>query len=788
MPFRLVSICLILCSSFQAFASPPLPERANDFLQDHCISCHDGPEGEGGFDLHSLTPDLENPGSFAKWSRVIDRIASAEMPPADSEQPTPAAAEQFTGDAGQWITEFQKEQFAIFGRVRSRRLTNLQLEHTLHDLLAIDLPLANLMTDELRSSGFNNIADTQTMSHFHLQSHLAVIDTALEYAVTKVIDQSTPRPQNLSAQQLCRVNPRRRCREPEMMDGKAVVWSSGVTFHGRLPSTTASESGWYRFTVSASSLNNPEGRGVWCSVRSGRCTSGAPLLSWIGAFEATPTAHERVFEAWIPEGHMLEIRPADATIKRGRFQGGQIGTGEGAPQNVPGLAMHSMVMQRIYPAGPAAATQENLFGGLRLEFDRQQPRLHPETTQKDLERQVTAFAKRAFRRPVTESQIQPFLDMIQKGLAAGETPFDLLMACYRGILCSPRFLHFIEHVGKLDDFAVASRLSYMLTNSMPDPELMRLASENKLHQKTVLREQTERILKEHGELEFLTSFADQWLDLVDIGFTEPDRKTHRDFDPIVQHSMLDETRHFLHDLLRHDAGISSLISAQHTFANSRLARYYGLNGVEGEEIQRVDLEAGSNRGGLLAQGAILKVTANGTNTSPVLRGVWVSERILGKQIPPPPDNVPAVEPDTRGANTIREQLQKHVSDVSCAACHAHIDPPGYALENFDAAGRWRTVYSTSRRKSNAAEIDASFTLPDGRQFSNFQHFRQLIAENPEPLARNFCEKLISYGTGSHIQFADRKEIDKLIEQTADSNYGMRSLLHATIASDIFLSK
>lgn len=785
---RLALISLILCFSLRVFSAPPEIGPAKMFLQTHCIDCHDGADGEGGFDLTALKPDLRSSASLAKWSRVIDRIASSEMPPSDSEQPDHAEAQRFVKDTSDWITDFQKEQFAKFGRVRSRRLTNLQLERTLHDLLAIDVPLANLLTDELRSVGFNNIADAQSMSHFHLESHLSVIDTALDYAVSKVVNRSVPQPQELNAQKLCRVDPRRRCREPEMMDGKAVVWSSGVTYHGRLPSTTANESGWYRFTLTASSLNKPEAHGVWCSVRSGRCTSGAPLLSWVGAFEAMPTPQERVFEAWIPEGHMLEIRPADATIKRGRFQGGQIGTGEGAPQNVPGLALHSIVMQRIYPAGLAAETQKKLFGDLRVEFKQEKLQLNAKTSQKQLEEQVINFASRAFRRPVTPAQVQPFLNMVQSGLAAGSKPMDVLMACYRGILCSPRFLYFIEPVGKLDDFAVANRLSYMLTNSMPDAELMELARDRRLHDKSVLHDQTERILKEHGELKFLTSFADQWLDLVDIGFTEPDRKTHRDFDPIVQNSMLHETRYFLRDLLQRDAGVSHLINSRHTFANSRLARYYGIGRVKGEKIQRINLPADSNRGGLLAQGAILKVTANGTNTSPVLRGVWVSERILGKKIPPPPENVPAVEPDTRGTTNIREQLQKHVSDAGCAACHAHIDPPGYALENFDAAGRWRTFYSTSRKSKEKADIDASFTMSDGRKFGDFRDFRQLIAENPERLARNFCEKLIIYATGADIQFADHREINKIVAQTADSNYGMRSLLHATISSDIFLSK
>ena len=789
MSFRLASFCFVLCLSFKAVASPPLPKQATGFLRDHCVDCHDGSDGEGGFDLNTLQDNLKNPATLAQWSRIIDRVANDEMPPTDSARPTPVAAKSFVQGTTDWITDFQKETFAKFGRVRSRRLTNLQLERTLHDLLAIDLPLATQLTDELRSSGFNNLADAQAMSHFHLQSHLAVVDTALENATAKIRDQPSQKQETLNARQLCRVDPRRRCREPEMLGGKAVVWSSGVTYHGRLPSTTATESGWYRFTITASSLNEPKDHGVWCSIRSGRCTSGAPLLAWIGAFEATPTAQDRTFEAWIPKGHMLEIRPADATIKRGRFRGGQIGTGEGTPQNVPGLAMHAIVMQRIQPAGQANATQKHLFGALGIEIDKHNDvlRLNNATTEQDLKTQVHQFAERAFRRPVSVEQIQPFLNMVQTGFAAGDDPVEILMACYRGILCSPRFLYFIEPVGKLDDFAIANRLSYMLSNSMPDPILMQLARENQLHQKSVLHEQTERILKINGEIGFLTSFADQWLDLLDIGFTEPDRKTHSSFDPIVQNSMLAETRYFLSDLLTENASVSRLIDADHTFANSRLARYYGIEGVTGEDIQRVDLKAGSNRGGLLAQGAILKVTANGTNTSPVLRGVWISERILGKPIPPPPDNVPAVEPDIRGAATIREQLQKHVSDAGCAACHAHIDPPGYALENFDAAGRWRTSYSYSRQKKKT-KIDASFTMSDGRKFRDFQEFRRLISNNPKPLARNFCEKLLVYGTGSAIRFADRREINKIVEQAADSSYGMRSLLHATIASDIFLSK
>lgn len=192
----------------------------------------------------------------------------------------------------------------------------------------------------------------------------------------------------------------------------------------------------------------------------------------------------------------------------------------------------------------------------------------------------------------------------------------------------------------------------------------------------------------------------------------------------------------------------------------------------------------------MAQGAILKVTANGTNTSPVIRGIWVSERILGVPIPPPPQSVPAVEPDIRGAKTIRDQLQKHLSDQTCAVCHRKIDPPGFALENFDAAGRWRERYPgfKSRKNPSVGRIDPSYKLADGRKFNDFDQFRTLVAEDPEPIARNVIEKMIVFGTGAPIKFADREIIDTMVDQAEDHNYGFRSLLHAVVASPTFLSK
>ncbi len=681
-------------------------------------------------------------------------------------------------------------EYARLGRVRARRLTNLQLERTLHDLLAIDLPLASLMPEEPRTEGFSNIADGQSMSHFQLASHLSVIDAALDEAFRRAADSDQGRTRDLSVRQLCRENPRRRCRDPEMLDGSAVVWSSGLIFYGRITSTTVRESGWYRITFSASAVNKPDDRGVWCTVRSGPCNSGAPLMSWIGSFEASGDSIERTFEAWIPAGQMLEIRPGDETLKRAKFQGGQVGAGEGGPQNVPGVALHGMTMQRIHPGGDVETVRRRVLGEMDVDIHRGKITLVSQDPSADAVAQLRRFARRAFRRGLDNRELDRYVDLLRQSIDDGIDPIEALRGSYRALLCSPRFLYFTETAGSLDDDAIASRLSYLIWNSMPDEELFELADAGELHRPEVLRGQVERMLKGSHSHQFIKDFAAQWLDLVDIDFTEPDRKLYREFDIVVQNAMLDETHAFLEDLLVNDTSVTAIVDSRHTYLNSRLARFYDIDGVEGETLRRVELKPEHNRGGLMSHGSILKVTANGTNTSPVLRGIWISERILGIPIPPPPASVPAIEPDIRGAKTIREQLQKHLADSQCASCHKNIDPPGFALENFNAAGQWRDHYLAVERgrSRTGAPIDPHAQLADGRSFQDFREFRSLLLEDPRSIARNVAEKLLIYGTGAPITFADREIVDQIVDTTADNDYGLRSLLQAVVVSPIFLNK
>lgn len=763
-----------------------------DFLRTYCIDCHEGDTAEAGLDFSKLGTDLSQPAAMKRWVQIHDRVQSGEMPPENGEKPGSKTRNEFTAAIGKWLSDFEQQQHAKLGRVRSRRLTRIEVERSLLDVLGIDIPLQNLLPEDSRSAGFTKVADGQVISHFQLKQHVDAVDAALDEAFRRALGAPDNYDRDFSARDVARANPRRRCREPEMLNGSAVVWSGGVIFYGRLPATTARENGWYRFTVKAKGLNLPKTGGVWATVNTGQCTSSAPLLNYITAFEATKEAKTVEFTAWLPKGHMLEIRPGDVTLKKARFAGGQIGTGEGEPQNVPGIAIDRVTMQRVHLGASDDETRQLLFGDLKVvSKDRRSSRVESERPADDIERLLLAMARRAFRRPTTKSEIAGYIQLAHDELQKNESLRDALRVGYRALLCSPRFLYLTEQPGPLDDWAIAARLSFFLTGSTPDEKLSQLADAEKLNDKDILQAETLRLLRENSNRRrFIVDFAAEWLELDQIDFTQPDRKLFSEFDAIVKHAMVDETHSFLQTLLDENLSTSAMLSGNFTFLNSRLARYYDIDNVTGDEFRRIALPADHPRGGLLSQGAVLKVTANGTNTSPVVRGVWVAERILGTPIPPPPDNVPAIEPDIRGATTIREQLAKHRSQQSCAACHVKIDPPGFALENFDPAGQWRDRYRqlVGGRRKTGAKVDASYQMPDGEEFSGYNEFRSLVADEPRVLAKNLAEKFITYGTGAPVSFADRDAIEKIVESSAKEHYGFRSILLNVVTSELFLSK
>ncbi|HXJ73785.1 MAG TPA: DUF1588 domain-containing protein, partial [Candidatus Dormibacteraeota bacterium] len=326
-----------------------------------------------------------------------------------------------------------------------------------------------------------------------------------------------------------------------------------------------------------------------------------------------------------------------------------------------------------------------------------------------------------------------------------------------------------------------------------------------LHRPQVLRAQTDRLLQDPKSRQFVDAFLDYWLDLRKIQATAPDSGLYPDYylDDLLAESAFEETQMFFAQLLRNDLPARNLVASDFVMVNERLAAHYGLPPVHGVALRATPLPKDSTRGGLLTQAAVLKVTANGTTTSPVLRGAWVMERILGQKPPPPPPSVPAVEPDIRGAVTIRQQLDQHRTLATCAACHAKIDPPGFALENFDVMGGWRDRYRAEGDRAPepgigkggqkyafhlALPVDASGALADGRTFRDIREFKALLLADDKPVARNLARQLITYATGAPVAFADRAEVEQVLTRASSSHYGVRSLVHEIVQSELFLTK
>lgn len=423
----------------------------------------------------------------------------------------------------------------------------------------------------------------------------------------------------------------------------------------------------------------------------------------------------------------------------------------------------------------------------------------------DAARLLADFLPRAFRRPVTSQEVQRYVGLIKDRLADGDMFEVAMRTAYKAALCSPDFLFLKQTPGKLDDWALASRLSYFLWNSMPDDTLFELAAKGRLREPAMLREQVERMLKDAKAERFVTDFTDQWLDLKDIDDTTPDKKLYPEFRRILRDAMLAETRAFFRELVDKDLSATNVVHSDFAMVNQRMASHYHIPGVVGSEIRRVPLPADCGRGGLLTQASVLKVTANGTVTSPVRRGAWVMRKIVGQPPDPPPPNVPAIEPDVRGTTTVREMLAKHRNIAACAACHSKIDPPGFALESFDVIGNLQSRYRSLRddgdmveksdtpggrrvRYTWGKEVEPDGELADGRSFKDINDFKKLLLADPRSLARNLVEQMVVYGTGEPVHFADREAVERMLDQTAERRYGIRSLIHEIVESPLFLSK
>lgn len=776
-----ISGLLALSACLSGPAAAALPQPIATFLDQHCIECHDADVSKGDLDLDALDFDLTDPHAFQSWQKVFERVRDGEMPPKKKPQPEAADKDAFLAGLKTPLVKVESDYLAANGRVRSRRLTRTEYENTLHDLLGIDIPLKTLLPEDRASYGFETVADGQQMSQHLLARYLDVADIALTEAFDRAMKPEKPFQRQLTPQDLAKKGGGN-YRGPDLRDGKSISWPIRLQFFGRMPATTVRDDGWYRITLRDVHAINPGADGVvWGTLRSGECSSAAPMLYLVGLVEATAKPRDMVFEAWIQGGHMLELKPNDNTLKTapsGATGGNVSFVGRDlAKLGFEGIANRGIDIERIHPTSDRDAVVKRLFDDMGPDA------IKPE----NLDRLVTRFARRAFRRPITDEQITPYREIARKSLADGDPLSEALRVAYRAILCSPRFLTFIEEPGPLDDHAIASRLSYALWVSMPDYPLIQLANEKKLRDPKVLTEQVDRLLAHPKAQRFIDSFTDQWLKLKEIDFTTPDTRQYPQFDVVVQESMAQETRAYFAELIRKDLSVTNLVDSDFAFLNERLARHYQTTQPvkAGEGLQKVSLKAEDRRGGFITQGAVLKVTADGTSTSPVVRGVFINERILGEHIPPPPPGVPAIEPDIRGATSIRDQLEKHRDNESCASCHQTIDPPGFVLENFDPVGVWRTGYGKGGR---GAKVDPSGSTPDGSDFADLTAWKHIYTQRADQLARGFATHFLTYATGGPLRLSNETALEQAVSSAAANDHGMRSLIRAAVKSEIFLNK
>ena len=789
-----------------------LPQPARAFLTAHCAECHDADTKKGDLDLSALSADLDNPLLEYRWTLVHDRVKRGEMPPKKEKSPPPAERDNFLQSLGGFINAHDAARQAATGRTVLRRLNRAEYENTVHDLLKIDIPLGDLLPEDASANGFDNVSQALRLSASQIDAYLQAADKALEAAIDLRPDPRFSRRISLLdipdvRDELDRPfgyvqadGSRPNNRFSEVDDG-VVIYSNDGTL---LRDSSVPISGTYRVRVSMfahQSTGHPVLVGRWMANNFATSRKLADL-------DLTP-GEPRVaeFDVYMNQGEMLLFTPAGCTEKQADGKHWyEIGTENFRGAGV-GIRWASITgpLSEYWP--PPSVAQ--VFGDVRPQLMKQRrgERVYQVLSAQpgdDVEKVITGFASHAFRRPVSEDEVADYSRLAHDSLIHGATFEVAIRRACKAIMTSPRFLFLQESNGPLDDYALASRLSYFLWSTMPDEELSALARQGKLKDPATLHAQTDRMLKNPKSHAFTANFCGQWLNLRAIDATMPDQELYPEYDILLKDSMIGETEAFFDQMLKEDLGVKTLIDSDFAMLNRRIAEHYGIPGVLGEQFRKVPLPPGSHRGGILTQAAILKVTANGTVSSPVVRGAFVVKRILGRQLQPPPANAGSIEPDTRGATTIREQLAKHRRMASCSVCHQYMDPPGFALENYDVIGGFRPWYRvhgnaenvemidpTSEMKRNfhkGPPIDASGEMDNGRQFVDISELKELLLDQRSAIAENLTNNLVTYATGAAVSFADRQQVQAILQKAEPHGYGLRTLVDEIVQSRLFQTK
>jgi hypothetical protein len=831
---------LSLCGVVDAAeTAAPFGAQFRAFAAKHCLECHSPEAAEGNLRLDQLPHDFDTRDVAARWVKVLDKMTSGEMPPPDSPRPPQAELQTVVGALRTELHAASAGRQNRDGRVLIRRLNRTEYETTLRDLLGVTIDVRELLPEDGTAAGFDKVSTVLETSATHLLRY--------QQAAARALPLTLPgRPQEPS------VVERRTGRavvekhrffkdlldKSVRLDGDALVMHVRTWDHIQCESPVTQQAGRYRVRASVRAIG----------------TDGKPLPMMCIQRDLYGADNRMTDLDDLKRRRIRDVRPGEPQVvefeleMRERSVVSLLAFTLPSPREFesvwkgkpleeyagPGLVVEWVELEGPLPNWPPenyrrlyddVALEQRSVVQAKAEGKPRSKRATPKTAgewrydplipapvdaRADAARLMRAFLPRAFRRPVEEGLADYYVKLVLAEFDRGRTFVESLHAGYQAALCSPHFLYLTEKIDPtkgaeatmLDDYAIAARLSYFLWSSLPDDELTAAAARGELLSAAGRHEQVERMLADPKARRFTENFAGQWFDVHRLNETSPDRALYGEFDEYLFWSMPQETFLFFEEILKNDRRVSEFTHSDWTFLNERLARHYGIAGVEGGELRKVPLPAGCGRGGVLGHAVVLKVTADGTKTSPILRGKWVLEKILGRPPEPPPPNVPAVEPDIRGATTIRQQLELHRNTAACNACHKHIDPPGFALEAFDVIGGRRDFYRANtskfpsvdvpnhpgRKTRRGPDVESGGTAADGRTFRDIDEFKRLLLADEEQLVRNVVEKLLTYATGAEIQFADREVVEQIIAAGRKRNFGLRSLIHQVVDSRVFLRK
>ena len=793
------------------------------FLKQFCFDCHSGDEAAAELALDAFTDNRSLIENRDVWDRVLDMLTTGQMPPSDSDhQPTLEASDAFVAHIEAIFEHADRTAKPDPGRITVRRLNKVEYKNTVRDLLGVDFdPTENFPADDV-GHGFDNIGDVLTMSPLLMERYLE----AAEAIATRVILVEPP-PPSKRYQRGSRLDPRHddvpdtrfRLLDPTATETwKSGPFTTGATYFKMFPEeeilykatlyvepdsgTPAAENDPYSETSDTETDNEtpitePENQTpveIALFIQGEALEEVSPPEELARLVGMDPAAENRIKIL-----KTFEITSRDPKNTE---------TVEVLVTGIPNIESVGIAMVKPTDDEPSAKLQIRVLwaeGPLDTRPDTQLKILActPDIPQIEQTREVlTRLLNGGYRRPPTESEIEQLVQFVEATQADGAKWEAGIQEAIKVILCSPKFLFRLE----LDDrsqspepypinaFQLASRLSYFLWSSMPDEELFALAEKNQLTPN--LEAQVKRMLADPKAAELARDFGSQWLQIQRIATVTPDRERFPVFGRRLRAAMLGETEHFLESIFREDRSVLDLLDADYTFLNKELANHYGIadthgnwmgqkktvpggEAIKGKEFQRVTLQ-GASRGGILTHASVLTVTSNPTRTSPVKRGRWVLEQILGSPPPPPPPDVPELEEaqDAITGSTLRERLEQHREDPACANCHAKMDPIGFALENYNAIGAFRT-------KEGELEIDTTAVLPDGTSFDGIADLKQILKDRKQQFVRCLTEKMLTYALGRGLEYYDRPTIDRIVAQLEVEDYRSSVLITEIVKSDPF---